>query len=91
MRPRLGSHDIVAIDIANVHVGLWSSSHISVACSLAIVCRIVNLLLLARQRFLAGVGGARVKCVGKLILKIKKCTNKPVKRFQMKSNGCRDV
>ena len=29
-----------------------------------------------------------------LILKIyilKKCTNKPVKRFQMKSNGCRDV
>ena len=30
----------------NVHVGLWSSSHSSVlACSL--VCRIVNLLLLA--------------------------------------------
>ena len=22
---------------------------------------------------------------------LKKCTNKPVKRFQMKSNGCRDV
>ena len=41
-----------------------------------------------------GVGGARVKCVGRLVLKIvlsKMYTNKPVKRFQMKSNRCRDV
>ena len=38
-------HIAVAIDIANVHVGLWSSLHSSVVCSVA--CRIVNLLLLA--------------------------------------------
>ena len=41
-----------------------------------------------------GVGGARVKCVGRLVLKIvlsKMYTNKPIKSFQMKSNGCRDV
>ena len=69
----IGSTATVVIDIANVHVGLWSSS---------------------QQRFFVSVGGARLKCVGRLILKIfffKKCTNKPVKRFQMKSNGCRYV
>ena len=37
--------DRVAIDIANVHLGLWSSSHSSVACFL--VCKITNQLLLA--------------------------------------------
>ena len=36
---------VVAIDIANVHIGLWSSSHSSVACFL--VCKIINQLLLA--------------------------------------------
>ena len=42
MRPRSLA---VAINITNVCVGLWSSSHSSVACS--VVCRIANLLLLA--------------------------------------------
>ena len=36
---------VVAMDIANVHFGLWSSSHSSVACFL--VCIITNQLLLA--------------------------------------------
>ena len=36
---------LVAIDIANVHLGLWSSSHSSVACFL--VRKITNQLLLA--------------------------------------------
>ena len=60
---------VVAIDIANVHLGLWSSSHSSVACFL--VCKITNQLLLAtRQYFFAGVGGTRVKCVGGIVVKI---------------------
>ena len=33
---------VVAIDIANVHLGLWSSSHSSVTCFL--VCKITNQL-----------------------------------------------
>ena len=46
----------------------------------AVVCRIDNLLLLATGLF-AGVGGARVKCVGRIILKIiKKCTNKRISK-----------
>ena len=61
-------------------------SHSSVACS--VVYRIATLLLLATGFF---VGGARVKCVGELENNCKKCINKTVKRFQMKSNGCRDV
>ena len=59
---------VVAIDIANVHLGLWSSSHNSVACFL--VCKITNQLLLATgSAYLAGVGGARVKCVGGIVRK----------------------
>ena len=64
-------------------------AHSSVAC--LVECRIC--FASYRQHFFADVGGARVKFVGGLILKyyLFKCTNKPVKRFQMKSNGCRDV
>ena len=53
------------------------------------LCKVADLLLLAtgrlRQRFFAGVGGARVKCVGRLILKVHRQASKKI------SNGCRDV
>ena len=45
---------VVAIDIANVHIGLWSSSHSSVACFL--VCKITNQLLLATLPEIGGHG-----------------------------------
>ena len=54
----------------------------------AAVCRIDSLLLLATGKF-AGVGGARVKCVGRIILKKDKKVHKQTD-FKMKSNGCRD-
>ena len=85
---------IVAIDIANVHHGHWSSSHSSVACS--VVCRIANLLLLATGSASLQVWAGLVSVRGwdsnenNIILLFKKCTNKTVKRFQMKSTGCRD-
>ena len=56
---RLAGSLAVTIDIANVHLGHWNSSHSTFACSVA--RRIANLLLLATGS--AGVGGARVKCV----------------------------
>ena len=60
MRPRW-----LTIDIANVYVGLWSSSNSFVACS--VVCRIANLLLLATSSR-CGRGSCQVR--GGLILKI---------------------
>ena len=78
------------IDITNVHVGLWSSSHSSVAC----VCRITNLLLLVTGSTSLQAWACSCQVRGRANTEniiIKKCTNKPVKRFEMKSNGCRDV
>ena len=84
----------VVIDIANVYLGLRNSSHSSFACSVA--CRIANLLLLATgcaslQVWAGLVSSAWADQSVTEIQLLKKCTNKPVKRFQMKSNGCRDV
>ena len=73
---------------ANIHLGLWNSSYSSFACS--VVCRITNLLLLATgttslQVWVGLVSSAQARYI---ILKVHKQASK---RFQMKSNGCRDV
>ena len=64
----------IAIDIANVHIGLWSSSHSSVACFP--VCKITNQLLLATssaslQAWAGLVSRAWVGIVMKIIIIIK--------------------
>ena len=86
---------VVAIDIANVHLGLWSSSHSSVACFL--VCKISKSAVASyRHRFFASVGGLRVKSVGGIasndMYYYKKYTNKTSKKILNRfSTGCRDV
>ena len=71
------------IDIANVHVGRWSSSHSSVACS--VVCRIANLLLLA-------TGSASLYVWAGLVSSAWASLKIIMKSAQTKiSNGCRDV
>ena len=60
----------------------------------ACVCRITNLLLLVTGSTSLQAWACSCQVRGRANTEniiIKKCTNKPVKRFEMKSNGCRDV
>ena len=68
----------VTFDVANVHLRLWSLVDSFVASSIA--CRITSLLFASDC---AGMGGAHVKCVGKLVLQNKKSTQtSKVKNFK---------
>ena len=86
---------VVAIDRSRTYIlDVWSSSHSTVACYLA--CN-NNLSAVASyiQRFFATVVVARVKIAGwdsneNNCCYIKSAKNKTVKRFLIKSTGCRD-